>query len=299
MSQSDLGTIDPTATSGTELAAQLSAFGAAVGSSQAGTDRPAFMRTSGMWVKVLSSTNHSLMYFNGSTDIALAVINPSDGTVVVARANTAASADAVAGGGGSYVPTSRNLSTNGSIVGGGDLSADRNFYLVGDVTGSPGNSLYYGTDSSGNRGFQVIPVPPKGSPQMAIFYAGVVTVQSTPRATYTWTAPNTGKIKLLVRSGQDNINSSNQFYGVVPVVGGTIYNITVGNAPVNGGVHNDHIPSQFGPMIVDSGPGITGVISGSTYVQGGPPFNAGTLINYSLPGGVAAYDGLVVIEWIA
>lgn len=50
------------------------------------------------------------------------------------------------------VQTSRNVSTQHSLTGGGDLSADRTLALVGD-TASPGASKVYGTDASGVRGW--------------------------------------------------------------------------------------------------------------------------------------------------
>lgn len=43
-----------------------------------------------------------------------------------------------------------------SISGGGDLSANRTFALVNDVT-APGNSKYYGTDTTGTRGYFDLP----------------------------------------------------------------------------------------------------------------------------------------------
>src|SRR6185312_2219 len=61
-----------------------------------------------------------------------------------------------AGGGGGGVPTTRNINTTNSLTGGGDLSADRTLQLVGDAA-SPGNSVYYGTDSSGSKGYHALP----------------------------------------------------------------------------------------------------------------------------------------------
>lgn len=46
--------------------------------------------------------------------------------------------------------------TNMSITGGGNLTANRTFNLVGDST-APGNSKYYGTNSSGTRGWYDLP----------------------------------------------------------------------------------------------------------------------------------------------
>ena len=43
-----------------------------------------------------------------------------------------------------------------SVTGGGDLSANRTLSLVGDVA-SPGNSMYYGTNGSGAKGYYSVP----------------------------------------------------------------------------------------------------------------------------------------------
>lgn len=50
------------------------------------------------------------------------------------------------------VATTRQVATANSLTGGGDLSSNRTLTLVGDVA-SPGSSKYYGTDSSGVRGW--------------------------------------------------------------------------------------------------------------------------------------------------
>lgn len=54
------------------------------------------------------------------------------------------------------VYTSRTISTQHSLTGGGDLSSNRTLNLVGDVA-SPGNSQYYGTNGSGTRGWYSMP----------------------------------------------------------------------------------------------------------------------------------------------
>lgn len=57
---------------------------------------------------------------------------------------------------GTYVITSRVIATGGSLTGGGALSANRTLTLVNDSL-SPGALRYYGTDSSGNKGWQIFP----------------------------------------------------------------------------------------------------------------------------------------------
>jgi hypothetical protein len=66
-----------------------------------------------------------------------------------------------------YVQNSRAVNTSGSLTGGGNLSADRTLQLVND-SASPGNTRYYGTDGSGNKGFFTFPSAP--TPVAAKFY---------------------------------------------------------------------------------------------------------------------------------
>ena len=47
---------------------------------------------------------------------------------------------------------STQIATSGSLTGGGNLSATRTLSLTGD-NAAPGNSRYYGTDASGDKGF--------------------------------------------------------------------------------------------------------------------------------------------------
>jgi hypothetical protein len=54
------------------------------------------------------------------------------------------------------VSSSRSISTQYSLQGGGDLSANRTLQLVGDVA-SPSASYYYGTNSSATRGWFALP----------------------------------------------------------------------------------------------------------------------------------------------
>ena len=53
-------------------------------------------------------------------------------------------------------PISRQVATQHSLTGGGSLTADRTLGLVNDVA-APGASKYYGTDTSGTRGWQAMP----------------------------------------------------------------------------------------------------------------------------------------------
>ena len=54
------------------------------------------------------------------------------------------------------VPSSRSITASGSLSGGGTLTGDLTLQLVNDA-GSPGTSFYYGTNSSGTKGFFALP----------------------------------------------------------------------------------------------------------------------------------------------
>jgi hypothetical protein len=57
---------------------------------------------------------------------------------------------------GSVVPSSRKVNGGDSITGGGDLTVDRTLTLVGDSP-TPGNTMLYGTNSSGTKGWYTQP----------------------------------------------------------------------------------------------------------------------------------------------
>jgi hypothetical protein len=61
--------------------------------------------------------------------------------------------------GSNLVPGSRQVATQHSVEGGGDLSTNRTVRLVGDEE-TPAASRYYGTNAGGVRGFHAIPVTP-------------------------------------------------------------------------------------------------------------------------------------------
>lgn len=70
------------------------------------------------------------------------------------------------------VPSTRKVSTGGSLTGGGDLSVNRTLTLVND-TGSPGSLFYYGTNGAGAKGFYPI------SAALPAFTRGAMWVNST------------------------------------------------------------------------------------------------------------------------
>ena len=60
--------IDPTVTSGSELAAFLNEFVAAFESSQASPSRPSVLERGGTWAKTMGASDIALMFFDGTTD---------------------------------------------------------------------------------------------------------------------------------------------------------------------------------------------------------------------------------------
>ncbi len=79
-----------------------------------------------------------------------------DGTAAVGAGTTYARADHVHPSDTSRVAATRQILTSQSVTGGGDLSADRTLTLVGD-SATPGNSMFYGTNASGVRGWLAQP----------------------------------------------------------------------------------------------------------------------------------------------
>lgn len=154
MAQSDFGTIDPSTTSGVQLANILSLFQTAVETNHSGTSRPAYVKAGMTWLNTTTASANVLNFWSGSIDIPLFTINTLSGAVTVGTPS---------GGGNSapaYALASRGVNTTGSLQGGGTLADDRSFSLLGD-SNSPSGNCYYGTDANGSRGYHVIQAPAK------------------------------------------------------------------------------------------------------------------------------------------
>ena len=63
--------IDPTVTTGTELATYLNELVQAVNSSQSSASRPAMVVKGGVWAKTKGATDIDLMFFDGTTDFVI------------------------------------------------------------------------------------------------------------------------------------------------------------------------------------------------------------------------------------
>jgi len=100
------------------------------------------------WATVNGGTNAGVMSLNGLTGNT--TISAGTGISLNQVGNNIEINNTVSTG--TLTPNSRIISTPMSVTGGGDLSADRTLTLVNDLV-SPGNTKYYGTNSSGTKGW--------------------------------------------------------------------------------------------------------------------------------------------------
>jgi hypothetical protein len=98
-----------------------------------------------------------------------------------------------------FVPQTREVSTFGSLTGGGTLNSNLNLALINDSV-SPGNLKYYGTDSSGSKGFFSLG---SGSGTLTslsvgnlspIFTSGVSNPTSTPSVSFSLISQSANRI---------------------------------------------------------------------------------------------------------
>jgi hypothetical protein len=88
------------------------------------------------------------------------------------------------------VPLTRNVNTQYSLTGGGQLNADLTLNLVND-TASPGNSMVYGTSSGGTRGwFASNSFPLATSSNAGLLLTLTGSTSNFLRADGTWSAPS-------------------------------------------------------------------------------------------------------------
>jgi hypothetical protein len=289
MTQTELGTIDPNETSGTELAALLTAFGIAHKSGNRGPTRPTYAVMGTLWVQTVSSSNHTLNYFTGTVDIPLIMINPVTATAIVPLATLAGTAAALSGGvGGDAALSTRLISTSMSLTGGGSLEANRTLALVGDVT-TPGLNKVYGTDAVGARGWRDIPVTPKPVRKQIVY---------TSPGTHTFVCPAVQSVWVTcIAAGYDG-GFVYGFEGGLPVVGGTSYTVVVGhyssyptaNSSFNGNIAYNSISGSTGVLL----------LSGHNAVPYYPMIRNHLAGLASPPGmfGDPGYHGYVRVEWI-
>lgn len=147
-------------------------------------------------------TPHAAQHVTGGGDLIALFSGSSTGLVPIGGAVgtylNSAGGWTTPSGSGDVLHTRQILTDNQSLTGGGDLSADRTIVLVGDVT-TPAASFYYGTNSSGTRGwfagtsFPVATgstaglVPGTGGGSTSIFLTGTGSFGTPP--TFTATTP--------------------------------------------------------------------------------------------------------------
>ena len=75
--------IDPTVTSGTQLADILNRWHSAAGTNYSGATRPAGITAGGTWVKTGPATQLQLMWFDGTTDHPIGTVAAPGGTAII------------------------------------------------------------------------------------------------------------------------------------------------------------------------------------------------------------------------
>lgn len=123
------------------------------------------------------------------------------------------------------VPATRSIFTPMSVIGGGNLSADRTLTLSGDLL-APGNNKFYATDGSGNKGWQT-------APSAGAFARGATWVASTGAVTTPTNdvfvqiprACTLVEVTIVTAGGPGSCTVDiwkSTFAGFPPVIGGTI-----------------------------------------------------------------------------
>lgn len=78
MTQSDFGTIDPTTTSGPDLATALDSFRDALNTHHRGASRPSYAQYGTLWVKNVSAVAQELYFYDGTDDILLLTVDTTN-----------------------------------------------------------------------------------------------------------------------------------------------------------------------------------------------------------------------------
>lgn len=81
--------IDPTVTSGTQLADILNRWHSAAGTNHSGTVRPTGTTAGGTWVKTGPGTQLQLMWYDGVTDHPIGTVAAPGGTATVGAGDDA------------------------------------------------------------------------------------------------------------------------------------------------------------------------------------------------------------------
>ncbi|CTQ45778.1 hypothetical protein [Roseibium aggregatum] len=114
MAQANLGTIDPSTTSGTDLSTLLSNFDDAVTSGHSGAARPAYALQGMTWTQIVSASQHNIMYYDGDADIEFGRFDVANNRLTMRPYDLATIAGVTAGG---------DIASNGTYFRGGGKRA--------------------------------------------------------------------------------------------------------------------------------------------------------------------------------
>jgi hypothetical protein len=172
MSQSFPGTIDPTDTSGTELASLLTSWAGAVNTSNAGATAPSYKAAGTVWLDTTTTTAWALKIYDGTSWITIATFNSSthapmgyglkrirtftsSGTYTPTDANVKAlmvEVQAAGGGGGGASGSSSTAAAAGGGGGAGTYAAAFITASFSSVTMTIGAGGAAGSTTPGNGG---------------------------------------------------------------------------------------------------------------------------------------------------
>lgn len=165
------------------------------------------------------------------------------------------------------VPASRHILTIDSIQGGGDLSTDRTLQLVGDTL-TPGNTMLYGTNSSGVRGWYAQPaIPAQILTRGAAFVGSGNTAVALPvnQVTIVFEKSCTISRATIVTTGGPGsctVDIWKSVVGTAPTIGGTICGGTPPSIP--SGISYDNSTLTGWTKAISPGDTLTFVLTATT-----------------------------------
>lgn len=281
MTQATAGTIDPTTTSGSDLAALLTEVIKALQTNNKGSSAPSYITAGMTWIDASNPNLLVWKFFDGTDHIPLMTINTVTNTATPVNSPTTTAPG---------VPSSRAVNTINSITGGGNLSADRTLSLVGDAA-SPGGNKFYGTDSIGTKGWQASPRAPNWVPRLGYW--------TTP-GTYNWTVPgNVTRVKVTIvgNKGYLGIGQGGRAvatYAVTP--GGNVY-IGIDNPASALNVQSGDVNFNH-ELIAHGGKNVSGSPVNGTMTNTGGAEMLEACPDYFSPAANAPLAGFVLIEWL-